>query len=65
MKVCVYNLCLKPSLGHKLSSSYWHFAKKIDIEFVLWTLPNVGNIKAPFFSSCTQFTVFSCTIDAA
>ena len=64
-KVCVYSLCLTLSLGPKLLSSYWHFPKKIDIEFVLRTLRNVCNIKVPFFISCTQFTVFSCAIDAA
>ena len=66
IKVCVYyNLCLTLSLGYKLLSSYWHFPKKIDIEFLLRTLRNVRNVKVPFFSSCTQCAVFSCAIDAA
>ena len=60
-----YNLCLTLSLGLKLSSSYWQFPKKIDIEFLLRTLRNVRNVKVPFFSSCTQCAVFSCAIDAA
>ena len=64
--MCVYdNLCLTLSLGHKLLSSYWCFPWKIDIEFVLRTLRNVRNIKVPFFSSCTHFTVFSWAIHAA
>ena len=48
IKVCVYNLCLTLSLHHKFLSSYWPFPKKIDIEFFLWTLRNVRNIKVPF-----------------
>ena len=32
---------------------------------MLWTLRNVLNIKVPFFSSCTHFSVFSCAIHAA
>ena len=38
---------------------------KIEIEFVLQTLCNVPDIKVPFFSSCTHFTVFSDAIHAA
>ena len=66
IKVCVYNLCLTLSLGHKLLyPATCTFLRKIDIELVLQTLCNVRNIKVPFFSSCTQFTVFSCAADAA
>ena len=43
-----YNLCLTLSLGYKLLSSYWHFPKKIDIEFLLRTLRNVRSVKVPF-----------------
>ena len=67
IKICVYNLCLTLSLGHKvLYPATGTFLRKIiDIESVLWTLCNVRNIKVPFFSSSTHFTVFSFAIDAA
>ena len=67
IKICVYNLCLTLSLGHKvLYPATGTFLRKIiDIESVLWTLCNVRNIKVPFFSCSTHFTVFSFAIDAA
>ena len=66
IKVCEYNLCLTLSLGHKLLyPATCTFLRKQTLNLCCGHYVMSATLRYLFFSSSTQFTVFSFAIDAA